>query len=102
MINFTYRHITQNLDLENFITRGITKELGSLREKRSVRIFFYREFTNKNRLKEVTELITEINGESIHILGKSNTFKKSAAQVLKKFELELKNAKISPDRLQSA
>jgi ribosome-associated translation inhibitor RaiA len=102
MISFTYKHITQNEHLEIYTSKGIKSLTRYIGNDNNIQISFYREFDTKNKLKEIVAMATDINGESFRIQGKTNNFKKSVAEILEKFERQLKNSKNGKSNLQQS
>lgn len=92
MINFTYKHITQNERLEIYTSEGIKKLTEHIGTACNVQISFYRKFDDKNRLNEMVEMSADINENSYHIIGKGKNFKKSVNDILAKFDRQLRNS----------
>jgi ribosome-associated translation inhibitor RaiA len=102
MINFTYKHITQNERLEIYTSQGIKNLTRYIGESYNIRISFYRKFDAKNKLKEMVEMTTFIDGETFHIEGKSSNFKKSVTEILEKFERQLRSSRKMMSTLQQS
>lgn len=101
-MNFTYKHITQNQELESFVSEGLNDVIMDLMDRRSVKVLFYRIFDNKDRLKEVVEIHATVDGKSYNIIGVHSSFKNAVKSLLTKLKFELKNKQTSPHILQSA
>jgi hypothetical protein len=102
MINFTYKHITQNNELEVFTVEGLNNLITDLKDKQSINVDFYRVFDQKDRLKEVAELRAEINDKTYIIRGLGSTFKTAVKALFKNLKKEMEITFKENPLLQSA
>ncbi len=102
MINFTYKHITQNNELEQFTMEGLNNLIIDLKDKQTINVDFYRIFDNKDRLKEIAELRAEINNKVYIVIGAGSTFKTAVKVLFKNLKNEMAVTLNENSLLQSA